>query len=75
MQYHSLVFASALALSGLASAGQDTTASSEQQADDKVECIEAALSEELDGDQKNAFVQQCMLEKTAKRNKANDRNG
>jgi len=74
MTYYSMIFASTFALSGLAVANQDNTANSQQQADDKVECIETAIADELDGEQKDLFVQECVQQKMAKRAKANDKN-
>jgi len=74
MKYYSMIFASTFALSGLAVANQDNTANSQQQADDKVECIETAIADELDGEQKDLFVQECVQQKMAKRAKANDKN-
>jgi hypothetical protein len=74
MKYYSMIFASTFALSGLAVANQDNSANSQQQADDKVECIETAIADELDGEQKDIFVQECMQQKMAKRAKINDKN-
>ncbi|MGD8672982.1 MAG: hypothetical protein PVF07_08850 [Thiogranum sp.] len=74
MKYYSMIFASTFALSGLAVANQDNSANSQQQADDKVECIETAIADELDGEQKDIFVQECMQQKMAKRAKVNDKN-
>jgi hypothetical protein len=73
MKYYSMIFASTFALSGLAVANQDNSANSQQQADDKVECIETAIADELDGEQKDIFVQECMQQKMAKRAKVNDK--
>ena len=74
MKYYSMIFASTFALSGLAVANQDNSANSQQQADDKVECIETAIADELDGEQKDIFVEECVQQKVAKRSKANDKN-
>jgi len=74
MNYYSMIFASTFALSGLAVANQDNAVDSQQQADYKVECIETAFADELDGEQKDIFVQECVQQKIAKRTKANDKN-
>jgi len=74
MKYYSMIFASTLALGGLAFADQDTSVSSAQLADEKIDCIETALSDELDGEQKDIFVEECVQQKIAKRSKANDKN-
>jgi len=74
MKYYNMIFASTLALGGLAFADQDNSLTSGQLADEKIDCIETALSDELDGEQKDIFVQECMQQKMAKRSKANDKN-
>jgi len=74
MKYYSMIFASTLALGGLAFADQDNSVTSGQLADEKIDCIETALSDELDGEQKDIFVQECVQQKMAKRSKANDKN-
>lgn len=63
MKYPSIIFATALAFSGLASAADDNTMSESEMSDIKVECIQAALGEELSGDQKDAYIKECMAKK------------
>jgi len=75
MKYQSLIFATALAFSGMASAtDDDNTVSRDEMTNYQVECLESALSEELDGNQKDAFVQECVQQKLAGKTKAKDKN-
>jgi hypothetical protein len=75
MKYQSLMFATALAFSGLASATEDDiTVSSDEMTNYQVECLESALGEDLDGSQKDAFVQECVQQKLASKTKAKDKN-
>ena len=74
MKYQSLMFATALAFSGMANAtDNDNTVSRDEMTNYQVECLESALGEELDGNQKDAFVQECVQQKLAK-TKAKDKN-
>lgn len=74
MKYHSIMLASALAFSGLAGAANDDDAVSKDELSDyHVQCLEAAYGDELDGEQKDKFVQECIQQKLAKR-KAKDKN-
>jgi hypothetical protein len=75
MKYQSMIFATAIAFSGLASAADDgITASKDEMTNYQVECIESAFNEELDGNQKDAFVQECVQQKLASKTKAKDKN-
>ena len=75
MKYHSMMLAGALAFSGLAGAGEDNdnAISRDELSDYHVQCIEAAIGDELDGEQKDVFVKDCIQQKLAKR-KAKDKN-
>jgi len=72
MKYHSIMVAGALAFSGLAGAGNDSSVSKDELSDYHVQCLEAAFGDELDGDQKDVFVKDCIQQKLAKR-KVNDK--
>jgi hypothetical protein len=78
MKYHSMMFAGALAFSGLASAaGNDnSTASKDEMTDYQIECLEAALAEEdqPQGALKDAFIQDCVQKKLAIKTKPKDKN-
>ena len=74
MKYTSMMLASAFAFSGLAGAAADNSSvSKDEMADFHIECLEAAYGEELDGDQKDNYVKECVQQKLAKR-KVNDKN-
>jgi hypothetical protein len=74
MNYHSMMFASALAFSGLAGAADAPSVSQEEMADYKIECLESAFSDELSGDQKDAYVKDCVQQKLAAKGKPKDKN-
>lgn len=66
MKYHSMMLAGAFAFSGLAAA-DNSSVSKDEMADFHIECLEAAYGEELDGDQKDNYVKECVQQKLAKR--------
>jgi hypothetical protein len=74
MKYQSMMFATALAISGLAGAADDSSVSKDEITDYQMECIEAAFADELTGDQKDAFVNDCVQKKLAAKAKAKDKN-
>jgi hypothetical protein len=75
MMYHSMMFATALACSGLAGAADNTSVSQDEMTDYQVECIEAALAEEdkPQGAEKDAFIQECVQKKLAAKGKPKDK--
>jgi hypothetical protein len=79
MKYTSLIPALALGLFGTAHAAQDDDAmqepayevTDETQSDDRVACIEDAITNDIeDGDQFDLFVEECVKDKVAQRQKA-----
>ncbi len=75
MKYHSMMFATALAFSGLASAADNNSVSKDEMTDYQVECLEAALSEEdqPEGALRDAYIQECVQQKLASKAKAKDK--
>jgi hypothetical protein len=75
MKYHSIMLAGAVAFSGLAGAADDnkSAVSKDEMADIHIQCLDKAFGEELEGDQKDAFVKDCVQQTLAKR-KARDKN-
>lgn len=75
MKYHCILLAGTLALSGLAGAAEDdSSVSKDELSDYHVQCLEAAYGDGLDGDQKDAFVKDCIQQKLAVRKAAKDKN-
>ena len=72
MKYSSIIAALIFSLFGTAYAAQDEQAISEAESDDQVACVEAAIAEEVEeGEQYEKFIENCMLERVAKREKDN----
>lgn len=72
MKYSSLVLGLVLGLSGVVYAGQDEQGQYEADtaSDDRVTCIEAAIADEVEeGEQFDSFVEDCVQEKMAQRQK------
>jgi hypothetical protein len=69
-----MMFATALAFSGLAGAADDSSVSKDEMTDYQMECIEAAFGEELKDDQKDVFVKECVQKKVASKGKPKDKN-
>jgi hypothetical protein len=74
MKYQSIMLAGAFACSGLAgAAGDNSSVSKDEMADFHIECLEAAYGDELEGDQVDIYVKECVQQKLAKR-KGTDKN-
>ena len=76
MKYQIMMFATALAFSGLAGAADKTSANKDQMSEYQVECLESALAEEdqPEGAEKDAYVKECIEKKQASEPKAKDKN-
>ena len=79
MKFSSLLLASVLALSTTANAEDSAPAhdvlTDDELADIRVECVEDGITSDLEDDQMNAFVEQCMKDKVAARGKNKDSQG
>lgn len=73
MKYQAVMMAAAMIFGGVAVASQSGSASSDEMADYKIECLEAAYGEELTGEQKDKFVEECMQKKLAARKAVTDK--
>jgi hypothetical protein len=60
MKYTSLVIAAALALTGMAFAADQNSAAGDAETDKKVECVADFIASELDEDQKDKYLADCM---------------
>lgn len=67
MKYSSIVLLTALAVSGMAVAEDSKNTTSNASSDDKVECIIDFIVAELDQDQHDKFVDECVQKKQAKK--------
>lgn len=65
MKHSSMVFAAALALSGMAYAAEGNAAGDDHYVDNMVECISDFIAAELEDAMKDDFVTECMQKKTA----------
>ena len=71
MKYSSLIVALIFSLAGNAYATEYDPAESESDVDDRVACIESAITEEVeDGYQFDQYVQTCFQEKLAQKKKS-----
>ncbi len=75
MKYSSIILASLLALAGTAQATEDNQLTEDEVADIRVECITNGIADELDGDQMEAFVEQCFKDGVAARTKSKQTQG
>jgi hypothetical protein len=76
MKFGSLVFALLFSLTGIAQAAQEDDAVNEADSDDKVACIEAAIADDIEeGEQFDQFVQECLADRVAEKQKARSDKG
>ena len=59
-KYRSILLASLVALSGTAQASGNSQLSDDEITDIRVECISAGIADEVEDDQLNGFVEQCV---------------
>ena len=76
MKYQSMMFATAIAFSGLAGAADDNSVSKDEMTTYQVECLETALAEEdqPQGAERDAFVNECVQKKLASKSAPKDKN-
>ncbi len=66
MKYSSILLLTTLALSGMAVA-EDSNSTNNASTDDKVECIVDFVAAELEEDQQDKYVEECLRQKLAKK--------
>jgi hypothetical protein len=76
VKYSSMIVALIFSLFGTAYAAQDEQVYSEAESDDRAACIEAAIADEVEeGDQFDKYIESCLQEKIAQKEKAKASNG
>ena len=76
MKYYIFVAALVLGLFGVAQAAQDDQAGSDADSDIRATCIESAVADEVEaGDQFDKFVEDCVQESIAQREKSGQDKG
>ncbi len=80
MKFSSFLIASVLALSTMAQAAEevsseDAALSEDEMTDLQVECVEQGIAAEVEDDQMDAFVDQCVNENLASRKTSKDKKG
>lgn len=73
MKYSSILLITTLAVSGMAVAENSDSSNSNAATDDKVECITDFIAAELDQDQHDTYIEECVKEKQAKRQQENSK--
>ena len=67
MKYSIIILASLFALAGTAQATEDSQLTEDEITDIRVECIASGIADELEDDQMQAFVEQCLQDGLAAR--------
>ena len=75
MKYSMIVFAGAFLLGGMVQAGESGTVSEEEATDFRYECIRAAIADELEKEQMDGYVDQCVQDMLAGRKITKDKKG
>jgi hypothetical protein len=75
MNYSSIILASFLALAGTAQATDNSQFTEDEISDVRLDCISMGISDELDDSQMETFVEQCVNDELAARQKSRDTQG
>jgi len=75
MNYCTITLASFLALAGTAQAADSSQLTEDEVSDIRLDCISTGIADELDDSQMEAFIEQCVNDGLAARQKPKDKQG